>query len=686
MTLRFGRDITGELSQAIRREWLVTNGIGGYAMGTLAGLRTRCYHGLLVAPLLPPAKRHLMVAAADVWIDLRGRRIPLITHEWTAGVILPDGYRNLESFELEGGLPVFQWAVGNTLIEQRLWMAHGKNTSYVTWRYIRGNHPIRLILKPLITYRSHHDITKGGANIAVKTIPSPWASGVGLDVLAAEYLGINPGQPAPLPFRIFVSDGTLENKQEWWWSFRLASDSARGMLDQEDLYEVAMIEMVMNPGAVLAMVSTTESMPPDNWEKALADERQRQQTLMQAAKVEAAPNWIQQLVLAADQFIVEYVPDLENADLNTPTEKNIIAGYPWFGIWGRVAMIGLPGLTLSVGRQDLARSILLTYARYVNEGMLPNLFIDDTWRLQYTAEDTTLWYFVALWEYMQAKPEDETLLITLYPILRDMIEWHIRGTREGIHVDEVDGLLTGGGKNSYLTWMDVKIQDKAVTPRSGKAVEVNALWYNALRILESFARRLQKTEDVAWLEEKAKKAYHSFNTRYWAKTLGYLYDVLDTPEGSTTDERLRPNQLFAICLPFRLIEDEERARSIVDICGQELLVSYGLRTLGRNEKNYLSRYSGSQDQRQQAYHQGVAWSWLLGPFAQAHYVVYKDAVAALSFIKPMIDHIADYGLGSIGEIFEGEPPFAPRGAVAYAASVAEVLRLWQKLTTAGQNP
>lgn len=679
MDIRLGRDITSELSQGKKREWLVTNGLGGYAMGSLAALRTRCYHGLLIAPFEPPAKRHLLMASADMWVDIHGRHFPLITHEWMAGVVLPDGYNNLEQFYLEGTIPVFRWSIGVIAIEQRIWMAYGENTTYVTWTYSRGVDPIRLILKPLISYRSHHDITAGGATVSVQTIPTPWEDdldGVGIDILPSEYLGLNVGTPAPMPFRVFTNRGQLIGKEEWWWSFRLATDSARGTLDQEDLYNVAVIETILQPHETFAMVTTMEDTPPAPWQIALSHEQTRQKTLLEKADADKAPDWIKQLVLAADQFIVEY-PYVTNDSAEPQSQKTIIAGYPWFGVWGRVALFSLPGLTLATGRADVARQILESFIVYVQDGMLPNLLSDETGHPEYNTVDVALWYIVTLWIYLQENP-DAPLLEKLYPTLENMVLWYINGTRYQIKVDGSDGLLYVGETEIPLTWMDVKINNRAVTPRCGKIVEVNALWYNVLKIMESFAKQLGKpSEDY---QKRAEHAHRSFNARFWNAGKGYLYDYIDAPlPNASINASLRPNQLFALSLPFRVLEDDHKARQVVDVCAHELLVSYGLRTLGKQEKLYKSRHDGTVEQRDIAYHQGVAWSWLLGPFVRAYYEVYKDAKAALSFFEPLAAHLADYGVGQIAEIFDGDPPFHPRGAVAYASGVAEILRMWREL-------
>jgi predicted glycogen debranching enzyme len=681
LTIQLGRQITGDLRQVSRREWLVTNGKGGYATGTLAGSRTRRYHGLLVASMDPPAKRHLLLAAVDSWVEVNGRRIPLVTHEWAAGVVLPDGYNNLEQFRLEGSIPVFRWGVGFVSLEQRIWMGHLQNTTYVTWHYTRGIHPVYLILKPLISYRSHHDVSKGGKDVVLNVIPSPWGGeGVGLDILPSEYLGNDLAlAELPTPFKLYVSNGTLNLDSEWWWSFRLSAETERGMEDQEDLYKVATITAVLNPGETLAMVCTAENNAPEEWEMALKKEKERQQVLIQQAEVDDSPYWIKQLVLAADQFVIEHCYEDKPA-------RNIVAGYPWFGLWGRSAMIGMMGLTLAVGRTEIAAGILRSFARHTSAGLIPNQFSDKTMEPAYNTVDATLWFIVACWSYMREHPDDLDFLREIYPKLMEIVEWHYKGTRYHIVVDPTDGLLYAGESDVQLTWMDVKIRGLVWTPRTGKAVEVNALWYNVLRIMEQFSRQLNRERDMLYFNQQARRVEESFNARYWYQEGGYLYDVIDMPDDNQpNDTRLRPNQLLALSLPFRLLKDDERARRVIDICAHELLVSHGLRSLGRQEKGYQSRYQGQLEDRDRAYHQGVVWGWLLGPFISAHFAVYQDVEAAMSLLSPMIDHLEDYGIGTAGEIFDADSPFTPRGAVAYATTVAELLRVWHELERFGKK-
>jgi predicted glycogen debranching enzyme len=382
------------------------------------------------------------------------------------------------------------------------------------------------------------------------------------------------------------------------------------------------------------------------------------------------PAWIEQLVLAADQFIVDRpLPD-------APNGKTIIAGYHWFGDWGRDTMISLPGLTIATGRPEIARSILLTFAKYVDNGMLPNRFPDAGEVPEYNTVDATLWYFEAIRSYYDATADDD-LLEELFPVLADIIDWHCRGTRYNIHLDASDGLLYAGESGVQLTWMDAKVDDWVVTPRIGKPIEVNALWYCALRLIAKFARQLGKpyTEYDAIADLTLAKF-----PRFWNSDTGYCYDVLDSPDGD--DPALRPNQIFAVSLPgigakgYTPLLTPTQQREIVDTCGRQLLTSHGLRSLAPNHPQYQGHYGGNQLQRDGAYHQGTTWGWLLGSFVLAHLQVYGDRTQARQFLEPIGHHLQTHGLGTCSEIFDGDAPMTARGCIAQAWTVAEVLRAW----------
>ncbi len=650
----FGREVCGDLAAGLRREWLVTNGLGGYASGTLAGVGTRRYHGLLVAALTPPAVRTVLVAGLDDWAIVGDTRFPLCSHEWASGALMPEGYRWLEAFELRGQLPVWTFALDELRLERRVWMAQESNTAYVSYRHARGSRAIALELRPLCTYRDFHTLTQGG-----------WTPGLAVEPDAVTLTA----WPGAQPYRLDLATGRFQSAPDWYWGFRRRAETERGLDDREDLFVPGVFFATLGPGQEQILVLSAGEPPAVEPDQALAVERARQEALLRRAGVEAAPRVIQQLVLAADQFLVKRQIG------SGQSGRTIIAGYHWFGDWGRDTMISLPGLALATGRPEEAADVLDTYARYLSQGMLPNRFPDDGAEPEYNSVDATLWLFQAVRQY--AVTGDRELIDRLIPLLRDVIEWHCRGTRHGIALDPADGLLRAGEDGYALTWMDARIDGKGCTARIGKPVEINALWHAALRTL---AALLAERGDpaAARYTALAEQAAASFRARFWKPELGYLADVVDTPEGSD-DVSLRPNQLLALSLPYPLLAPEQ-ARAVLKTVGQHLLTSYGLRSLAPSDPRYHGAYGGSQRERDGAYHQGTAWTWLLGPYAEAYARVTGDRSTARSLLQPLAHHLCDAGLGTVSEILDGDPPHTPRGCIAQAWGVAEALRVWRALT------
>jgi predicted glycogen debranching enzyme len=658
--ISLGREITGDLPAAARREWLVTNGIGGYASGSVAGMCTRRYHGLLCAALEPPLERVMVLARLDEQVSLGDQAFALATNEWVGGAIAPHGYTLLESFELEGATPLFTYALADALLQKRVWMARGANSTYVNYSLVRGNRPLRLRLTPIGAWRDHHDHVQG-----VKIQPAVQLAGNGARVTF---------QADASPYWLRADRGRFDVAPTWYWNFYHRVEAYRGLCTHEDLFSPGSFSAELEPGDSLTFIVTLHENATLDGAAALQDERARQTRLVQRARLADQPAWIEQLVLAADQFIVDRPSD------EVPDGKSIIAGYHWFGDWGRDTMISLPGLTLSTGRPDVAATILRTFARYVDRGMLPNRFPDAGEKPEYNTVDATLWYFNAVYQFDRYLAEqepsgtvDHDLVKDLYPVLAEIVQWHVDGTRYGIEVDRQDGLLSAGQPGVQLTWMDARINGWVITPRQGKAVEINALWYNALRIMAVFAQALGKPDDAARWTEMAERAAASFQTRFWYQRGGYLYDVIDGPAGN--DPTLRPNQLLAVSLPHGPLSAKQ-ARGVVDACASALLTSHGLHSLAPNHPDYVGQYGGDRWRRDSAYHQGTVWAWLIGPFVEAHYKVYGDVEAARRFLRPFARHLCDHGLGSISEVFDGDPPHTPRGCVAQAWSVAEVLRVW----------
>lgn len=649
-----GRDILGDLAQATAREWLCTNGIGGFASGTLAGVQTRRYHGLLIAALKPPLGRTLLVSHADEALAVDGRRVELATHAWAAGGVAPQGYRHLERFRLEGTVPVFTYAVDDVRLEKRVWMEPGENTTYVQYRRPPGGRDALLEVALFANYRDYHGATCGG----------DWRMRVtrargGLRVTAFE---------GARPVLFLMAGAEAAPSHVWYRRFDLAAERERGLPAEEDHLHVGTFRAALPAGAAVTLVLSAETTADLDGAAALARRAHYEADLLArfaaaSPAASAAPDWVRQLALAADQFVVRRpLPD-------DPEALSVIAGYHWFGDWGRDTMIALPGLALATGRPEVAARILTTFARFVDRGMLPNRFPDGGEGTEYNSVDAALWYIEAA-RATHAATGDDALLRRLFPVLEDIVAWHLRGTRYGIAVDPSDGLLHAGEPGIQLTWMDARVGDRVVTPRHGKPVEINALWYNALRSMAAFARRLGR--DAAPYDAAAARAGASF-ARFLRPQAGYLYDVLDGPDGD--DATLRPNQIYAVSLPESPLPPEQQ-RAVVEVCARHLATSFGLRSLAPWAHAYAPRYAGAPHERDAVYHQGTVWGFLAGPFALAHLRVYGDPEQAAAWLAPLAHQVAAYGVGTLGEIFDGEPPHLPRGTIAQAWTVAETLRAW----------
>jgi predicted glycogen debranching enzyme len=657
--VEFGREICGALDIAEAREWIVTNGIGGFASGTAAGSFTRRYHGLLIAALQPPLGRTQLVSSIDETLRYGDAEYLLATHHWASGAIDPSGFRYIQSFRLEGTIPVWTYALADALIEKRIWMRQGENTTFVQYTLIRGSSSVELQFKTLVNYRDFHSFTHAG-DWRMKIDPLS----DGLRIIAFE------GATA---FHVRSSSAWCEPRHVWYRDCFFPREKERGLEDHEDRLLAALFHAKLEPGASVTIVMTTEANTSLDGARARTERAGHEAKLLRswwskdANSPDLAPAWLSQLVLAADQFIVK------RSFPEQPDGRSIIAGYHWFSDWGRDAMIALPGLTLTTGRTEIARQILLAFANYADGGMLPNNFPDAGGQLEYNTVDAALWFFEAARQYFAASQDVDTLQ-NLFPVLAGMIDAHVKGTRYNIHVDAADGLLYAGESGVQLTWMDAKVGDWVVTPRIGKPVEINALWINALETLSGFARLLQKPS--ADYEKLSAQAQQSFQ-KFWNAGRGCCFDVIDAPDIGD-DALLRPNQIFAVSLPVSPLTPPQQ-KSVVDLCAQHLLTSYGLRSLAPGEPGYQSHYGGGPRERDAAYHQGTVWGWLLGPFALAHFRVYRDRAASLLFLEPLGRQIHAYGLGSLGEIFEGDAPFIPRGCIAQAWTVAEVLRAWHTL-------
>ena len=675
MSVRFDRDVCTNLAQSEAKEWLVTNGIGGYGAGTLSGVLTRRYHGLLIAALQPPLGRILMLSKLNETVTYNNLNYDLYCDRWSDGTIFPHGYDNIAKFFMVGTVPVWQYKLIDAVIEKRIWMQQGENTTYISYTYKSGDLPISLSLDALVNYRNHHgDTHDRNWKMEVESVEA------GIKVKAhsnAANLYLFANSPQKLL-------GAWKPKHAWHHNFALMVEKHRGLIHCEDLLLAGNYTIKLNPGESCTIAASTSPTPNLDGDAAWRERYQyEQQLLTKSWDIQSAgqtpPQWTSTLVLSANQFIVDRPQGRRSAYGHRPTAnvaegKTIIAGYPWSRDWARDTMISLPGLTLTTGRPGIARHILRTFAGYVNRGMLPDVFPDSEASPKYNTVDATLWYFEAVFAYYR-HTRDKSLIKELFPILNLIIDNYRQGTRHNIHQD-TDGLIYAGESRVQLTWMDAKVGEWVVTPRIGKPVEINALWYNALIIMKRLAQILelpaQKYGLLATMVEIGFK-------RFWNEQQQCCYDVIDTPNGN--DDSIRPNQILAVSLPSPkntppLLNPKQR-QNIVDLVAQKLLTPYGLRSLDTEHLNYQGIYSGDRPTRDKAYHQGTGWAWLIGHFIQAHLNVYQQPEEAKCLLLPFQEHLNHGCIGTIGEIFDGDSPFMPRGCFAQAWSVAEVLRSWE---------
>jgi len=656
----------------VTHEWLVTNGLGGYASGTVAGVITRRYHGLLIAALEAPLGRTVMLShVAEQLRFPAGRRIEIGGRERTGDAPDAHGTGYLVEFRLEGGLPVWRYDIEGVVIEKRVFLRYMQNTVDLMYELVSGADRVELALRPSVNFRAQE------APVS-EPLGAPYefrASGNESEIVLA-------GSPFPsLRLRLWAEDPSFTLKQKRIDNVLYPVEESRGYQARGDLWSPGYFRFLLPRGRRAALVTSTESSATMNVldsDEALTAERQRRQRLIAQAVPAGRHDTEAELVLAADQFIITpagRTDETARAHAFGDEVRTVIAGYHWFTDWGRDTMISLEGLTLVTGRQVEAGYILRTFAHYVRDGLIPNMFPEGRKEGLYHTADATLWFFHAVDRYVKCSGDRLTLAL-LYPKLKDIIDHHVRGTRFGIHVDERDGLLAQGAQGYQLTWMDAKVDDWVVTPRRGKAVEINALWYNALRLMERWAA---EEGDAAAVEyrQRADRVRQSFNDRFWFADGGYLYDVVDA-EGAGNDSKCRPNQVLAIALPHPVL-DPARWESVMRVVRDRLLTPVGLRSLAPNDPEFKAKYFGNLRARDAAYHQGTVWAWLVGPFIDAWLKVYPNDVAGA---RRALDGFAldIMSIGSIAEIFDAEPPFTPRGCIAQAWSVAEVLRVLVKLT------
>ncbi len=673
MTLSIPLEQLQDNDALLSREWLVTNGLGGYASETLLCAPTRRYHGMFVPDLPSPWGRTVMLPRLDEEVIAEEESCLLSGIEFEDGRLQGDLAKVITAFAREWQTPVWRCSFRGRKIEKRIIMPYGHNSVYVEYRLLEGD-PVRLHLRPFVTFRMLD------APLREARRP-PFA----LTVVDGRYeMALCENAP---PLRmclrphcgVFVADSLVCPGM----SYRVDRD--RGSEHVESLASPGYFNAVLTPDRPIAFVASTEpwehlDFSPEAIFEAEANRLNKLLAELQDRGRHDMEGW---LTLAADQFIVLPGSRLEEQALARAAgdeARTVIAGYHWFTDWGRDTMISLDGLTLCTGRYGEARSILRTFANYVHDGLLPNLFPEGQRKALYHTVDATLWYFHALDRYHRVTGDSETLF-ALRPMLKSVIEHHQKGTHFGIGVDSQDGLLKAGAEGYQLTWMDAKVDGWVVTPRRGKPVEIQALWYNALRCMVRWGELAR--EDTDQWETMAAKAHRSFNERFWCREGNYLFDVIDGEQGD--DPSFRPNQILSIALEHPIL-DESHWRTVVDAVEQKLLTPVGLRSLSRDHRDYKPMYFGDLRARDAAYHQGTVWAWLIGPFIDAWLKVYKDASKAQGLLGGFRPHLLEYGIGTVSEIFDGEPPYHPRGCIAQAWSVAELLRVCRKTRQALERP
>jgi predicted glycogen debranching enzyme len=656
--------------EILRREWLITNGLGGYGSGSISGMVSRRYHGLLIAALPAPHGRVVMLNHLAEHLRLDGRCVLIGGEEPVRANEQEPEEHYVREFRLEDGLPIWTYEAHGYVIEKQLLLVYGQNTLHATYRLLSGQDCAKLELRPSVHFRRHEN-----------DVSEPLGDGYSLLIHERRYDISSPALPHPL--RLFVHDDKACFTHEGGRVRELSYDTeaSRGYHSRGVLWSPGVFTIELRPNRPVTLVASTEEWPAIlalDPEAALAADLARRQRLISRAPASVQTGPAAELVLAADQFIITpagRVEDAARAKAAGDEVRTVIAGYHWFTDWGRDTMISLEGLTLTTGRKQEAAWIIRTFAHYIRDGLIPNLFPEGQREGLYHTADATLWFFHAIDRYL-AVTQDRGTLQQILPKLVDIAEHHLRGTRFGIAVDPADGLLRQGEEGYQLTWMDAKVDGWVVTPRRGKAVEINALWYNALCLLAGWLREEQGEAAAQPFAEHARRARESFNRRFWSDERGHLLDVVDGEHGD--DPALRPNQIFAISLHHPVL-DEARWPAVLEKVRTELLTPVGLRSLARQHPDYKARYFGDLRARDAAYHQGTVWGWLIGPFIDAWLKVHpEDRTGARHFLDGLVEHLDHGCVGSISEVFDAEPPFTQRACIAQAWSVAEALRCFAK--------
>jgi predicted glycogen debranching enzyme len=678
------------------REWLLTNGLGSFASGTVCDAHTRTYHGWLIAALDPPDQRTLLLARIDASIEINGQSFDLGTNVWKSGMVSPLGYQRLRSFDVEP-VPTWTWGQSHWQLSRRLLMPHGWlqpnlksspcNRVLIQYLYT-GTETAVLKLRPLIADRVFHYQQQAHPDLQFAQLIEP--SGILLQAKRSEWVGTS--------WQLHWTSGDYHPDGMWYWGYQYPEETQRGLADTEDLYSPGCLSVMMTPGASLTLEARVRCAEPDSvapldnqtFDRALEAEQQRLQQAFALGTGEqpalltpktiakySPPNSLQTLFLkqlllrAGDQFIVY------RASTQGPT---VIAGYPWFNDWGRDTLIALPGLTLATRQFELAKGLLKTFGQYCQQGLIPNAFPDAGAKPFYNSIDAALWWIETLGLYLEAS-QDWNFLTEQYPIVWRIYKRLMAGTLYSIRVDAFDGLVTWDAPNVALTWMDAVVAEEPVTPRRGKPIEINALWYSALCWATQWATRLQHESNLDMdaqslsnqsrrYADQAEQVKASLQ-KFWNPVQGYLYDAIQPDD--YPDPTIRPNAVIALSLKHCGFTDAI-GQAVLQVARERLLTPYGLRSLDPADPHYIGQYRGGIWQRDRAYHQGTVWPWLLGPFVRAWQRFNPSEPVPFDW-QPLFDHLQNQAcLGSISEMFDGDAPHAPKGAVAQAWSVAEVIR------------
>jgi predicted glycogen debranching enzyme len=634
------------LKNALAKEWLETNGLGGFASSTIIGANTRRQHGLLIASLRPPVERHVLLSKFEERVIIDGHESAISTNLYP-GTVFPHGFNIQMEFRLRPW-PTFRYANNDFEVERSVFLVHGENTAVVGYRNLRSRRPIELKLRPLLAFRDYNGLTKRDDEVELAVERNNGT------------LSIQPHKNLPRLYFHTKADA-VEVKPDWYLRFTYPVEQERGLDFEEDLFTPFELTYRLTQGHTIYIVVTTEKKSGAvNPEELVGRERARRKEFARESDTVR-----QALVIAADSFIARRGKD----------NLTVLAGFPWFTDWGRDTMIALPGLTLTSGRFDVARKILLTFAQFCDKGMIPNVFPDAGETPEYNTVDAPLWFVVSAWKYWKASGDDEGAR-QLLPALAEVIKFYKDGTRYDIRADN-DSLITAGVPGTQLTWMDVKVDGYVPTPRHGKPVEINALWLNALIMLAEMEEKLARDiHSAVILRKLADQVAANFVKAFWNREGGYLYDVI---QGDVRDASVRPNQIFAVSLPYSPL-DKAQQKAVLEVVTQQLLTPYGLRSLSPKDGRYCAKYTGNRWQRDCAYHQGTVWAWLIGPYCDAYAKVNGTGRAQrkeiAKIIQPLLDHMEQAGLGSVAEIFDGNVPYRPVGCFAQAWSVGELLRVY----------